>query len=161
MEDAVTKILLKMVRLVVGRAILPRGPLWGRLLGGSFGRWANLRTRQTPAASRPQRGPQPGSAAPRSCTRVHPSLETPPHIQPPRYTSRNLHETYTRASPGRSRRLPLLRFRPHLRCQALRRNALALDRPPARRTYQIRPGHRRATEYLLHRRVQRRHLEDH
>ena len=62
---------------------------------------------------------------------------------------------------GRSRRLPFLRLRPHLRRQTLRRNALALHRPAARRTHQIRPGDRRAAQRLLHRRVQRRHLEDH
>src|SRR5450631_712629 len=45
-----------MSALIVGRAILPWGPLWGRLSGGSFG----LCLSATPAKSRRQ----PGLAAP-------------------------------------------------------------------------------------------------
>jgi hypothetical protein len=50
--------------LVVGRAILSWGPLWGRLSGGSFGQCASLRIRQPPAESGPEGTPQTGLAAP-------------------------------------------------------------------------------------------------
>jgi hypothetical protein len=52
MEDAVTKILLKMVRLVVGRAILPRGdPSQGRLPHEAAQGFI-LRLRRRPTSSR-------------------------------------------------------------------------------------------------------------
>src|ERR1017187_6434939 len=46
---------------VVGRAILPWGPLWGRILGGVFGTRERVFEGQRPAESRLQ----PGLAAPR------------------------------------------------------------------------------------------------
>src|ERR1019366_2482772 len=52
MEDAMTKILLKMVRLVVGRAILPRGdPSQGRLPHEAAQGFI-LRLRRRPTSSR-------------------------------------------------------------------------------------------------------------